>query len=627
MFPSRPQGTSALLFAFPFLLFLTGCGVGTMATNSAGTLDIRGNVYGGQQPVSGSNVYLYAAGTAGNGSASRAMLLVPVITDLNGNFSLTSDYICTNQEDQVYIVAQGGNPGLTAGTNNAALVMMSALGRCGDLPGTQFVSINELTTVAAVWALTPFITDYADLGASSTNAAGIKTGFLNARLLVNPSDGRNAVLPSNLTVESAKLNSLGNALAACINSDGTTACSSLFTAATVAGSVPTNTLQAALNVVRNPSNNVTAVFNSASGFAQFGSALRTAPHDWTMSMKVTGGGLTSPESLKVDAEGDIWVVNYNGGVSAFTPQGTPFSATGYAEGGATEWYDLVIDIYDDVWATIEEQPSHSGTAGSVVHLYGEQTGNLSGNSVGGYDPVSSTNSADVYDLTVEFPEEIAADTNGNIALGNEGNSRAEIFDHTGATVIDNLGANYAKSPVAIAYDSTHGIWLANQGGSTVTHVASDGTILANQTCCGGTDGVAVDSSGNAWFSDYYGAAIREVDPNGNLLVTTTAGGISGPARIFVDAKQDVWAADYRGNAFTHVAGNGGTATVGTALTPTAGGGLDAGLLQPFGISVDATGNLWVSSAATGSGITPSITMFFGLATPTKTPLLPVPTAP
>ena len=627
MYVPRPFRTSAFFLALSLTLFATGCGIGPLATNSSGTLDISGNVHGGQQAVSFSNIYLYSAGTGGNGSVAHPMLTLPIVSDINGNFRLSGDYNCVNNEDQVYLVAQGGNPGLALGTNNAALVMLDALGRCGDLPATPFVSINELTTVAAVWALTPFITDAADIGATSSNAAGIKNGFLNTRLLVSPYDGRDAAPIANLTLETAKLNSLANSLASCVNSDGTMGCNALFAAATVNNVVPTDTLQAALAIVRNPSNKVGSVYAATSSILPFAPALSKAPNDWTMSMKVKGGGLTTPEGLKIDAEGNVWVVNYNSGVSAFSPQGTPFSSTAYGAGVASEWYDLAIDIYDDVWVTIEEQPYHAPTAGCIFRFYGVQTGNQPGNAVGGYYAASSTGMYPVYDATVQFPEEVAADSNGNIAVGNEGNSRAEIFDHTGATVIDNLGAGYAQTPTSIAVDANHGVWLANQGGMTVTHVAADGTILANPACCSGTDGIAVDSSGNAWASDYYTSSVREIGPTGTTPLIVTGGGIAGPARIFVDAKQDVWVANYRSNSFAHIAGNGGAVAAGTVYSPSGGNGLDAGLLLPFGLSVDATGNLWVSSAGTGSGVTVSISMFFGIATPTRTPLLPVPTAP
>ena len=627
MSPSRPVRSLSLLIALPLMLLFTGCGVGTMATNSAGTLDISGDIHGGQQPVSLSNVYLYAAGTTGNGSAARSMLTIPVISDANGNFRLTGDYTCANTEDQVYLVAQGGNPGLTVGTNNPALVMLSALGRCGDLTSSQFVTLNELTTVAAVWALTPFIKDYADIGAGATNALGIKNGFLNSRLLVDPSTGLDATAASNVTIETAKLNSLANSMASCINSDGTTGCNAYFAAATPSGgTAPTNTLQATLNVVRNPSNKVAAVFTATGAIVPFGSALKTAPNDWTMSMKVTGAGLNSPEGMQLDSAGNVWVANYNGGGSLFSPQGVPFSSSNFGSPGLNEWYDVAVDSYDDPWFALEEIPGHGNTNGSVLRLYGVKSAALTGNAVGYYYAFPNGNGALAYDNTVQFPEEVSADTNGNVAVGNEGNSRGEFFDHTGATVIDNLGMGYAQAPTAVAVDASHGLWFANQGGQTVTHVASDGTLLGNPTCCSGTDGIAVDTAGNAWVSDYYSQAVRHIASTGSgsaaLLLTVTGGGIQGPARVAVDAAQDVWVANHRSNSFTHIAGGAGTLAAGTLYSPSTGNGLDGAMVTPFGIAIDATGNLWVSSSGTGSGITPSISMFFGVATPTKTPALP-----
>src|ERR1700712_5745046 len=128
-----PPGCARFLGFSGLVVMVLGCGVGPVSTSTVGGLALRGNIYGGQQPVSGSSVKLYAVGTAGNGSAARSMLVTPVTSDANGVFHLTSDYVCANAADQVYLTATGGNPGLAAGTDNPALVMMSALGPCGDL--------------------------------------------------------------------------------------------------------------------------------------------------------------------------------------------------------------------------------------------------------------------------------------------------------------------------------------------------------------------------------------------------------------------------------------------------------------------------------------------------------------
>ena len=93
---------------------------------------------GGQQPIVGAHVYLFAANTTGNAesgiaasssNASTSLLgwhnyrqlrlcrRPYVLTDSNGAFSITGDYVCT-ANTQVYLYALGGNPG--AGTNSAA---------------------------------------------------------------------------------------------------------------------------------------------------------------------------------------------------------------------------------------------------------------------------------------------------------------------------------------------------------------------------------------------------------------------------------------------------------------------------------------------------------------------------
>jgi DNA-binding beta-propeller fold protein YncE len=52
-------------------------------------------------------------------------------------------------------------------------------------------------------------------------------------------------------------------------------------------------------------------------------------------------------------------------------------------------------------------------------------------------------------------------------------------------------------------------------------------------------------------------------------------------------------------------------------------GTDAGLGAPFAVAVDASGNLWV----TNSNGANTVTVFIGLATPVKTPLLGPPQLP
>ena len=111
---------------------------------------LNGRVYGGNQPVTGSTIQLYAAGTGGTGTAATPLIGAVVTTsdgtglaNSNANagnanntltagfFTISGDYTCPTVDTQVYLTATGGNPGL--GVNNPNISVMVALGSCGYL--------------------------------------------------------------------------------------------------------------------------------------------------------------------------------------------------------------------------------------------------------------------------------------------------------------------------------------------------------------------------------------------------------------------------------------------------------------------------------------------------------------
>jgi hypothetical protein len=634
---------------------MTGCGMGTTVAGNQGTLAMSGTVHGGQQGVAGSVIQLYTVGNTGNGSVATPMLTTPVTTDSSGFFSITSDYACgksytgatlTNSSSQVYIVATGGNPGLASGTNNQALVMMAALGTCSNLSASSYIFINEVTTVAAAWALAPFMTSATNVGASATNALGIQNAFLNAGLLANTSNGTAATLPATQTIETGKLYALADSLASCINSNGGSACTPLFAAATPAGgTTPTNTLGAALNIVKNPGQNVKAVFNAIGGFPPYATTLLKAPNDWTMSMSVTGGGLSAPAAIDVDAEGIVWATNsYFGGVSAFSAQGTPISANGYGTGNTvqigdtTQSYGLTIDTLGDIWAT-----NYNATyrqQGAVTEFMGTNSGSPG-------TVVLNNGNPGFYDNSLQYPYAVAADTNGNIFIANNASSSATVYTSTGSVYTNpdgvysaGLGSslNLNAFPQAIAVDQSHGFWLPD-GGYNVVHLSADGALLAVSECCYDSLGIATDAQGDAWVANYLNDSVSEVGPDGTVIINQdNLGGLSYPDYLAVDAAQNVWVANYHGGSISELAGNGktvlpGTSTQlapGTAISPTTGTygtggyGLDANMSLPFAIVPDEAGSIWVSDNNVASN---KLVMFFGLATPTATPTLPTPTAP
>ena len=611
-----------------FAFFLSGCGINrsSAAGSLTQSLQIIGHIHGGQQPVAGAAIQLYAAGRSGNQSDAIPLILnTTILSGSDGSFTITGDYTCPSVNDQVYVVARGGNPGLAPGTNNHALVLMGALGPCNNLSEpSYYISINERTTVAAAWALAPFMAGASNIGSSNANySMGLANAFLNAQLLVNPNTGSIAVVSPNLTVESGKVNALADAIAPCVNSDGGEGCQALFTAATeMNGVLPTDTLSAALNIVRNPGNHVAEVFDCITPAAPFPTALTQAPNDWTMSISILGGGLYAPTALAIDAYGNAWVADYAGGVSGFSPQGVPFSPTAFGVGQLTEIYALTVDSSNNIWVTNEEQPHHT-YKGSVSKLFGVNAGRAMG----------SIALNQVYERYTDYPESIAADAYGHILVGNYGDGTASIFSDSGGVVSSALGLGYLEAPSAIIADGNHGAWIANASGGTVTHVDASGNILANTSCCHGADGIALDDGGNVWISNYLNSSLAEVGPDGTaLLENLTGGGISSPAELSVDAGKNIWVANYHGNSFSKFAANSETVDAGTAISPDGGLGRDAvvpsvngdvpSLLLPMNIRPDASGNIWMTGYASND-----LVMFLGLATPTSTPLLSRPTAP
>ena len=289
----RPaQNGSALSFcviAAIICALLAGCGY-SGPTSASTPVAFSGNVHGGMQPVSGSTIQLYAAGTDGDGSVALPLLSSTVKTDSNGNFTIPAAYGCPSATSPVYVVASGGSPG-TEANNNPDLALTAVLGACGKLSASTPVSVNEVTTVGSVFPLAGYMNDAKHLGSASGDATFL-TAVATVPEFINSVQGTTPGTPTATSyfAESAKLNSLANALADCVNSSGGSAgdgspCGQLFAAATPAGgSAPSDTLTAALRIAQNPKNHVANIYSLAVANPPFGPALTTTPTDWALAL-------------------------------------------------------------------------------------------------------------------------------------------------------------------------------------------------------------------------------------------------------------------------------------------------------------------------------------------------------
>jgi len=590
----------------------TGGGGGGTGGSGAG-VSFGGKVIAGLQPVSGAAVQLYAAGNSGYGSAGTALLTSTVTTNVAGSFTVPAGYSCASSSAQVYLIAQGGNPGLSGSVNNSALAFMAALGSCGSISSSTSVVVNEVTTVASAAALSAFYSSGGNVGTSNTNAVGLANAFGTANQLANMTTGASpgASLPVGLSVPSAKINTLADILNSCAGSTGAANC---LTAITPTGvQAAPNTLEAIFDILRNPVNQSGVV--SVGPNPPFTPVVTGAVPDWTLAATWSGGGMNVPTAMAFDGSGNAWVASYFSALTELPPLGASGSVQQIASATTVleESFGLTVDGSNNIWVANEQSSSgiNSGD-GNVVKFSssGQVLSGANGYTAGG----------------VYFPQGMAADTTGNVWVVDNGDSLVTLLSGSGSAVNGSTawGAGQIFLPVAVAVDASHNAWVANQSSNTITKVSADGSSVSQVSCCNGASGLAVDQGGNVWVANYFGSSISEVSSAGAVLLDGQAGGgVDHPEAVAIDGAGRVWVSNFHSGSISEFAGSNLTVPAGTPLSPATGLGTDAQLGSPFALAIDASGNLWVSNSNGAN----TVTVFVGLATPVKTPLLGPPQLP
>ncbi len=598
------------------ILLLAGCGSGTSPAVTTPIIPVTpvtpvtpaafsGKVFAGTKPIVDASIQLYAVGTTGTASQATSLTTTTILTDATGSFSVPTGYTCPASSSLLYIVARGGMVG-TAPTNSA-IVLLTPLGACNQI-ASQYV-LNEVTTAASAWALSQFLSAGANIAATSTNSKGILNAFATAANLANPATGASPgsafASADKAPVAVGKINSVANLLNTCTTS--ASACSSLFAAVTPGGaSAPTNTLDAVLDIVRNPGNNVQQIFTNSTASTAFASSLTVAPADWTLYVNYGGGGMSSPTALGVDSTGSVWVANYFGVASKFSSLGQPVFASGISGTGLNDSYGLAIDASDNVWIPNEQSPGY-GNSVTVLNSAGQSISGTTGFTSGG----------------LNYPVAVAIDTNATAWIVDYGDAHVTLFSSSGAPLSGTAGYTgpSVAFPVSVAIDANHNAWIGDQNDGGITRFSSSGASTAF-SCCNGPAGLATDQSGNLWVANYYGDNVIELNTtSGNVTSTATGGGIYHPQAIAVDGAGNIWTASFRNSALSQIAG-ATSPSPGQILSPSAGLATDVNLTEAYAIAIDASGNLWVSNYGTNL-----LTEFIGLAAPVKTPLIGPPQTP
>jgi hypothetical protein len=604
-------------------LTLAGCGSSSPATTTTTTTTtgntvpgigtIKVQVHGGQSPVIGSSVSIYAAGTGGYGTAATALNSTPFTTDSTGSFTLTGVNCTVGQ--QLYLYVSGGDGTGTGGGANSATGLMAVLGTCpatGSISATlPSVLVNEVTTVAAAYALAAYATDsthIANSGASRALATqGMANAFANAGNMVSVATGAAlATTPAgNGTVPQALIDSLANILAACVStsSPSSTPCNTLLTTALASGttgSKPADTATAAINIAHYPGKNVATLFPvGASG--PFSPVLAKAPNDFTLGLVFTGGGIAAGgHDVRIDGSGNAWLTNGNA-LSEFSPLGVALSpSTGFTGGGLTSAYNMAFDLQGNVWVSNypSAQISEFTSKGAPI-----------------------TSSTGITGGGLALTTGVAIDGNDNVWVADDTAAVTEITPTGGfvfgATGLGFNGTNLYQD-VDVAIDSSQNVWIVDFAGS-LTKLSNAGILLSPPggyvaTGQSGIEQVAIDNSQNVWVCGGFGPGVAKFSNAGALLSPSggfMAGSNSGLFSIAVDGLGNVWVND-QGTSTNDVVE---LSNAGVQLSPTGtgyrGGNVTA---NASGIAVDGSGDVWVGGNA-------NVTELIGVAAPVVTPLV------
>jgi sugar lactone lactonase YvrE len=356
----------------------------------------------------------------------------------------------------------------------------------------------------------------------------------------------------------------------------------------------------------------------------------------------TGAALFSPFGVAVDGAGNLFIADINNNrIRKVDPSGIirtvagngmfGFSGDGLPASGASLRSPVGVGVDGAgnlfIADTTNKRIRKVDPSGIITTVAGNGTGGFSGD--GGPATGASL-----------FPTGVAVDAAGNLFIADEGNNRIRKVDRTG--IITNVAGNGSRGfsgdggpatsaslaqPFGVAVDGAGTLFIAGEGSrirkvdptGIISTVAGNGTFgfsgdggPATGASLGSPTGVAVDGAGNLFIADIDNNRIRKVDRTG--IISTVAGnglccfsGDGGPATgaslaapfgVAVDGAGNLFIADSNNQRIrkvdpsgiiTTVAGNG---TFG--FSGDGGPAISASLAFPFGVTADATGNLFIA---------------------------------
>jgi streptogramin lyase len=651
--PSAPSPTQATIM-------VTGASSSITTPGYMGLLVVTFNTTGTNLLYQGESITFGTFTDPTYGGFSGLTETVASVNLTNSQFSVVLGASSTAAASSTFTttVTQASAP------SNNAIVNIAMLGLCPST-GAQnfsylnFVFMNEISTVAAAYAMAPFASTTANndalhIGTSSTNLVGLQNAALEAGKLYDiqgsdvgaGTDGEahiaRAATPDAAAgvVPQMMLNTLGNLLANCVdsantygvaNTSGTKSgqCVSLFSTATSTGASggtqPNDTATAAINIAHYPGGSAsssgfaTTLYNGITGNVPFQPYLGSAPHDFLVGIVYATPSSSGISDVETDANGNVWTLapglnavlelQPSGSYLTYSPPtGSTLVATTSNQPG------IAIDKSGNVYAP--------AAAGVIKFVPGNATGTLIGaaNS-GGYGGLAVDGLNNLYVANInpvlQTSSYLAKESLAGVAAG--GNYPI-------------ISACSAESQY-VEPDASNNVWTNQEFtvNNRVCRYTSAGVLQYSFYVPGAifplSYGLAIDNGGNAWFSEKDNGAVFKLTAGITGTFTTglctvaagctqaTGGTLNTTFGAAVDGANNVWVT----NAGTSISGTTYSSLVpysnaAVALTPTylIGTGYGTNLLA---LQNDVSGNLWATSYSANN-----LVNFVGVGAPTAMPL-------
>lgn len=246
---------------------------------------------------------------------------------------------------------------------------------------------------------------------------------------------------------------------------------------------------------------------------------------------------------------------------------------------------------------------------------------LSGLSLKTFSQAPIINYADPFTFSVGTTVNVTpTNTGGTISINGQ---TTTIAGNGSAGYINAVGTSASfNQPLGAVVDASGNIYVTDVGNERIRKIAPDGTVstFAGTGTPGSSDGtgtgaafyhpvgMCIDASGNIYVADEDNNMIRKITPAGvvtTIAGQTGAGYVDGaasvakfnlPCGVAVDAVGNVYVADNNNNRIRKITPSGTVSTfAGSGATGSADGqGTAATFNQPFSVTIDASGNLYVA---------------------------------